>query len=419
MKKDSAILFRWTALILASLTMFGSYYMYDCIAYVEEPLKNILGFNSVQYAWVLYSAYALAAIAMLFIGGVFIDRFGTRLSILIFGLTCTFAGIFTAFSHSFLTMILSRIVLGFGAEPLVVAVTVAVARWFKGRALGFALGINLLIARLGSSMVDWSPTWGHRFYIGYQMPLILASAIGLFCTLGAIGYYFMESKAEKKLLLGKAGETDKLKLSGLFEFNRSFWFITILCVTFYSAVFPFRGFAPVFYQHVFLVSKSLAGRLNSILPITTMIATPLIGILIDKVGRRAGMMFLGSIILLPVYLIMAYTHVSLYIPVAMLGISFSLIPAIMWPSVAYIVEEKRLGTAYALMMLIQQGGLFLFTLLIGWANDYSQASASNPKGYNLGMWFFSILGIVGLIFSYLLRKEETGPNGHGLEKGSI
>jgi MFS family permease len=418
MKREFAILMRWTALVLASLTMFGSYYMYDSVAYVQQQLKNILGFTSEQFGW-MYSAYSIAAIAVLFFGGLFIDRFGTRLSILIFGFICTIAGFFMAFSHSLIAMLLSRVVLGFGAEPLVVAVTVAVAKWFKGRALGFALGINLLIARLGSSMVDWSPTWGHRFYIGYQSPLILASLIGLFCTFGAVAYYFMESTAEKKLLLGKAGETDKLQLTGLFEFNRSFWYITILCVTFYSAIFPFRGFAPVFYQDVFGVTNSLAGKLNSILPITTMIATPLIGLLIDKIGRRAGMMFLGSIILLPVYLMMAYTHITLFIPVAMLGISFSLIPAIMWPSVAFIVEEKRLGTAYALMMLIQQLGLMLFAGLIGWANDYSHASASNPNGYNLGMWFFSILGIVGLVFSFLLRKEETGPNGHGLEKGSI
>jgi MFS family permease len=152
------------------------------------------------------------------------------------------------------------------------------------------------------------------------------------------------------------------------------------------------------------------------LPTMAMFATPLIGLLIDKIGRRASMMFLGSAILVPVFLMMGYSDVTLYMPVMLMGLAFSLIPAIMWPSVAYIVEEKRLGKAYALMMLIQQVGVMLFSWLIGWANDYSGASAENPGGYNLGMWFFSFLGIVGLLFSFLLRKEETGPNAHGLEK---
>jgi MFS family permease len=101
----------------------------------------------------------------------------------------------------------------------------------------------------------------------------------------------------------------------------------------------------------------------------------------------------------------------------MMGVAFSLIPAVMWPSVAYIVDERRLGSAYALMTLIQQIGMAILPLIIGLANDYSDASAANPAGYHLGMWIFSILGVLGLIFAYLLRKIETGPNGHGLEVG--
>ena len=126
-------------------------------------------------------------------------------------------------------------------------------------------------------------------------------------------------------------------------------------------------------------------------------------------------MMAGSILLMPVYLMMAYTSASLWVPVTMMGISFSLIPAVMWPSVAYIVDESRLGTAYALMTLIQQIGFFLLNLLIGKANDYSGAGLQNVGGYALGMWIFSILGFVGLAFSILLRLRETGPHGHGLE----
>ncbi|HEY6952586.1 MAG TPA: MFS transporter, partial [Bacteroidota bacterium] len=130
---------------------------------------------------------------------------------------------------------------------------------------------------------------------------------------------------------------------------------------------------------------------------------------------RSLLMMFGSLLLSPVYLIMAYSHISLYVPMAMMGISFSLIPGIMWPSVSYLVDQSKLGTAYGLMTLIQNIGLAGFNFLIGWANDYSVASASNPGGYNLGMWIFSILGIAGFTFALLLRRSEMGPNAHGLE----
>jgi MFS family permease len=210
---------------------------------------------------------------------------------------------------------------------------------------------------------------------------------------------------------------DKLNVKDFFKFNKSFWYITLLCVTFYSGIFPFRAFAIKFFMETHNISREMAGGFISALPLAAMIATPLIGLLVDYIGKRALLMTFGSILLLPVYLLMGYTDISLYIPIIMMGVAFSLIPAVMWPSVAYIVEERRLGSGYALMTLIQQIGMALFPLIIGAANDYSGASAGNPAGYHLGMWIFSILGFLGLLFAYLLRKAETGPNSHGLELG--
>jgi MFS family permease len=219
---------------------------------------------------------------------------------------------------------------------------------------------------------------------------------------------------------------------GLIEFlrfNRSYWYVVILCFTFYSAIFPFRTFAIDFFTNKLLAaaggvgaSETLrvlahekAGFFNSLLPFSAMIATPLFGLLVDKIGKRALFMMFGSILLMPVYLLMAYSNVSLFVPVSLMGIAFSLIPAIMWPSVAYVVDQSRLGTAYALMTLIQQIGFFMMNLLIGRANDYAHAGLDNPGGYALGMWIFSILGFVGLTFAILLRIRETGPHRHGLE----
>jgi MFS family permease len=250
---------------------------------------------------------------------------------------------------------------------------------------------------------------------------MIAIGAGGICILAAFFYWWLESNAARKYTLGKAAEVDKLEVKQIFKFNKSYWFIVGLCITFYSAIFPFRTFAIKFFLHTHFMdlppdtAREMAGFFNSLLPLSAMFATPLFGILVDKVGKRSLFMFFGSILLMPVYLIMAYTDISLWLPVTMMGISFSLIPAVMWPSVAYIVKESRLGTAYALMTLIQQIGFFAFNLLVGKANDYSGANAANPEGYNLGMWLFSVLGFLGLLFSYLLRKTETGPQGHGLE----
>jgi MFS family permease len=152
-----------------------------------------------------------------------------------------------------------------------------------------------------------------------------------------------------------------------------------------------------------------------VLPFAAMFATPLFGLLVDKIGKRALFMAFGSFLLMPVYVIMAYHLTPLWVPIAMMGVAFSLIPAVMWPSVAYIVEERRLGTAYAVMTLIQQIGVAGMNWLIGRTNDAFQASAANPLGYAPGMWIFSGLGFLALIFAILLRRQETGPDAHGLE----
>jgi MFS family permease len=259
--------------------------------------------------------------------------------------------------------------------------------------------------------------------------LLLAVGAGVMSVATALIYWALETRAESLYELGKAGAIDKLEFKGIFRFNSSYWLVVGLCFTFYSAIFPFRTFAIDFFTNKILASHGgvaalevvrvhsleQAGRLNSLLPLAAMIATPLFGLLVDRVGKRAWFMMFGSLLLMPVYLMMAYSNISLYVPVTLMGIAFSLIPAVMWPSVAYIVDESRLGTAYALMTLIQQIGFFIMNLLIGKANDYAGAGLQNPQGYALGLWIFSILGFIGMTLAILLRLRETGPHGHGLE----
>ncbi len=405
--------YAWLVLLFISLAMFGNYYVYDCISPLADVLKAQLGFSDANIG-LLQAIYSVPNIFMVLIGGIIIDRIGTKKSTFIFAAVCLAGAVLTATSGRLAVMATGRLIFGLGAESLIVAVTTTIAKWFKGRELGFAFGLNLTLARFGSLAALNSPTWAAAAYDRWQTPLVISVAFAVTSAVGALVYWALESRAERRYELGQ-GETDKVVLHDIFRFGVSYWFIVGLCVTFYSAMFPFQTFAVKFFMEAHGTSRELGGFLSSVLTIFAMIGTPLFGLLVDRVGRRSLFMMFGSALIVPVYLMMAYTHVSLYVPMAMMGIAFSLIPAVMWPSVTYVVEQNRLGTAYGLMTLIQNVGLTAFNLMVGWANDVSGASADNPGGYALGMWVFSTLGFLGLLFAALLRRRETGPHGHGLE----
>lgn len=452
------LLYRWLVLVVISLAMAGNYYIYDSINPLERIFNEQLNFSASMFGW-LNASYSVAAVATLLIGGILIDRFGIRKCLLLFSALFVLGAFLTSLKGSFALMVTGRTVVGLGAESQIVAVTTALARWFKGKELSFAFGINLVIARLASIAADNSPTWASFAFFpngvnaqpSWHRPLVLATIIGSLALIMAVIYWAMELYGEKHFQLGKSGEPDKLSFREGLKFNPSYWFVVALCVTFYSGIFPFRTFAiDIFTSKIlagmgwtisntadFATAQKAGGLLNSLLPLSAMIATPLFGLLSDKIGRRATLMVFGSFLMMPVYLMIANAHVShlisvscwlpfygtvrlilvpaLLTPVSMLGVAFSLVPAVMWPSVAYIVDEKRLGTAYALMTLLQQVGFFIFNLAIGKANDINGASPTNPHGYALGMWIFSILGFLAFFFAFLLRQQETGPKAHGLE----
>lgn len=406
--------YRWTVLLFVSLAMFGNYYPYDAVAPVADLLSTQLGFSDEQIGS-LYSIYSVAAVLVLLAGGYIIDKYGTRRSLVLFSVICLIAAATTAAAADIRVMLAGRFLLGVGSEPLIVGVTTALAKWFKGKELGFAFGLNLTIARLGSVAADNSPTWAGRFYGDWQSPLVLAAVIAILCVAGAVGNWFMEGRGERRYQLGEQQATDKLVLRDLYQFDRSYWYIVGLCVVFYSAIFPFRAFAIKYFIEAHGASREFAGFLNSILPLSAMFATPLFGLVVDRMGRRALIMVFGALLLLPAFLMMGYTTLSLFVPIAMLGVSFSLIPAVMWPSVAYIVPQRRLGSAYALMTLCQQLGFAAVPWLIGRSNDTLGAGAANPAGYSGMIWILTGLALFGTLFAVLLWRTEHGPHAHGLE----
>jgi MFS family permease len=406
--------FRWLVLLFISLAMFGNYYVYDCISPLADVLAGQLGFSDSSIG-LLQAIYSIPNVVMVLIGGIIIDRIGTKKSTLLFGVICFVGAVVTALTPNLYMMAAGRLIFGLGAESLIVGVTTAIARWFKGKELSFAFGMNLTIARLGSFAALNSPSWASWSYANWQWPLLISVGFGTFCVVGAVLYWVLESRAERRYALAAAGATDKVDFRAIFTFSPSYWFIVALCITFYSGIFPFQTFAVKFFQDAHGVSRETGGFLSSMLTLFAMVGTPLFGLVVDRTGKRSLFMMFGSLLLIPVYLVMAYSRTSLYVPMAMMGIAFSLIPAVMWPSVAYVVAEEKLGTAYGLMTMIQNIGLAGFNLLIGWANDHWAASAANPAGYTPGMWMFSCLGFFGLLFALLLRRRESGPRAHGLE----
>jgi MFS family permease len=407
---------RWTVLTLVSLAMFGNYYAYDSIGPLADHLQRLLGFTDTQIG-TLNAIYSVPNVFMVLIGGIIVDRVGTRVAMLSFTGICTLGALLTALSSDFTIMAAGRLIFGLGAESMIVAITTSLGQWFVGRQLGFAFGLNLSIARAGSYAADLSPTWAKSLYDqGWQPPLYLAAGFVFFSLVATVVYFVVEHQAAKKYALVEPGPTEHFVWSDLWRFDKSFWYVIGLCVTFYSVIFPFRStFAIKYFQHAHGLSLQDAGNINGIVFLAAIFATPAFGLLVDKVGHRALFMAGGTLLLFSVFPILAYTDWNLWVSTVLIGIAFSLVPAVMWPSVPYLVEPKRLGTAYGLMTMLQNIGLAGINFAAGSLNDANHAGEDNPGGYLPMLFMFAGLSLAGLVFAWLLRQREVGPEGHDLE----
>jgi MFS family permease len=438
-------LYRWLVLLACSVAMFGNYYVFDALYPVSDFLQSQLGFTDRDIG-LLDSAYNVAALLTLLAGGVLIDRLGTARSAILFAVIGASGTALIAFlpaavpAAPVLAMASGRFVLGVGSELFIVAATTVVGRWFKGREISFALAVQLLIARLGSLVADKSPGLARQLFTGWQPPLVLAAGLGLLWLGFAIVYAALESRAGRVYGVKQSITTDKLVLSDLVSFQRSYWWVVGLCVAFYSTIFPFRTFANLYFVQAHGLTNEAAGNLKSVLPMISMVGMPIFGLLADRIGKRALLMALGAFLLVPPFLLCSYwrtgvllpelalpwlgtlvsagTPLELVLSMAMMGLAFALVPAVLWPAVTYLVPEARLGSAYALMTFCQQVGWSLVSPGLGWANDVSHASAEHPGGWLVSMWSLAVLSAAGFVFSWLLWREERGGAGHGLEKVS-
>lgn len=407
---------RWGVLVFLSVAMFGNYYVYDSIAPLADILRDRLGFSSTQVG-TLNAIYSFPNIIMVLIGGVIVDRVGTRASTVAFAAICLLGAVITAATGEFWVMALGRLVFGLGAESMIVAITAALGQWFKGRQLGFAFGVNLSIGRAGSYVADLSPAWAGDYYAaGWREPLLLAAAFATVSLAGAAVYWITERSAAQRYALTQPKPADRIVWSDLWRFDRSYWYLVGVVVTFYSVIFPFRStFAIEYFQNAHGLTRADAGEMNGYVFLAAIIATPLFGLMVDKIGRRSVALIVGSVLLLACFPTLLFTGWSLWITTVMIGLAFSLVPAVIWPAIAYLVEEDRLGTAYGLSFMIQNIGLTVFNVLAGALNDAAGAGADNPAGYDGMLWLFTVLSIAAVVFSWVLYRREKGPLGHGLE----
>jgi MFS family permease len=414
--------FRWSILVACSLAMFGAYYVFDALAPATPLLQAQLGLTDEQVG-LLDTAYNIAALLTLVAGGILIDRLGTRRSVVLFAGIGAAGGLLIAVLPAMFpatpaaAMMAGRFVLGVGSELFFVAATTVVGRWFKGKEISFAMALQVLIGRQGSYVADKSPDWFAFLFQGnWQAPLLFAAGLGGTWFAFALLYGRLEAAAARRYPVRRTGPTDKIVLADLVRFDASYWWIVGLCVAFYATIFPFRSFANLYFTQAQHVSLAEAGALKSWLPLLSMVGMPIFGLLADRMGRRSLMMAIGSALLVPPFLLMPYTGVPLTVSVALLGLAFALVPAVLWPSVTYLVAEERLGSAYALMTFAQQLGWAAMSWGLGLANDASRASAENPGGWLPAMWMLASLASVGFVFSFLLWRSERGASGHGLDQ---
>jgi MFS family permease len=424
---------RWGILILVGFILSVNYYFYDAFSTLKELLVQEFSFSNTQYGlFVAFYSIPNTFLLMAVIGGVILDKLGIRRTGFMFIFFMAFGAVLTAYGasdmyqdglgyglmSSFLPnyspelkmMLLGRFFYGLGAETSIVVISKILVKWFKGKDLALAFGLKVAFGRLGTfAALNLSPILANG---GKTLDTAVWLAGILVCVglLAFIVYMLFDLKYdkevnEKQVLLT---EKDKFKFSDVWDIltNRAYIFIALLCVTFYSAVFPFVAFAPDFFANKFGLSDVVSGRITSLLPLGTMIFTPIFGALIDRLGRAASVMTFGSLVLLIVHLTFALTNFPPYVPMILLGISFSLVPAAMWPTMVKLVDEKQIGTAYGLMYSIQNLGLWGFPIIAGFILDKTNPGNPETLNYTYTILMFAALGFLGLFFGYMLKRND-------------
>ncbi len=414
--------YRFVVLTFASLMAFGSYFAYDSVGAIETTLIQVFHTNRAAIG-TMYTMYSVAAVFAVLAGGFLIDRAGVRLASLIFSCFIVAGAAMVAWAPDLPLLYAGRVLFGIGSESMIVAQSAIIARWFKGKELALAFGIALTICRLGTLFsFNTEQLLANRF--GWRNALWIAAGLCLASLVCNWIYTLMDRHAEPILQLPRAGGGDKITWADVGKFRPSYWYAVGICVAFYSAIFPFTALATDFFHdkwgmplasaegHGFLSGVfynfthmfSTAQGTTSIIIAASMVLAPFAGNLVDRIGRRATLMVLGSLLIVPAHLLMGLTSIWPVFPMIVLGAAFVLVPACVWPSVPLIVDERRVGTAFGLMTALQNVGLAAFPLASGSLRDATH-------GYTASQIMFGALGFCGLIFALLLLRADRREGG--------
>lgn len=428
---------RWGILILVGFVLSVNYYFYDAFSTLKDLLKQEFNFSNTQYGlFVAFYSIPNTFLFMAVIGGIILDKLGIRRTGFMFVFFMAFGAVLTAYGasdiyqnggvgyasmKSFLPgyspelkmMLLGRFFFGLGAETSIVVVSKILVKWFKGKDLALAFGLKVGFGRLGTfAALNISPVLANGG-AGLNIAVWFAAILVCIGLLAFMVYILIDIKMDKQIeKTALITEKEKFRINDIVALltNRAYIFIALLCVTFYSAVFPFVAFAPDFFANKYGMSRVLSGQITSLLPLGTMIFTPLFGLFIDRIGKSATVMMLGSFTLLVIHITFALTPFPPYALMVLLGIAFSLVPAAMWPSMVKLVDEKQIGTAYGLMYSIQNLGLWGFPILAGFILDVTNKGNPAVLNYSYTILLFASLGFLGLFFSYMLKRNDKKYN---------
>ncbi len=447
-KLNDSVVARWTALVLVASMMFFAYMFVDVMSPLKSLIEQARGWDSTTFGTYAASEYFLNVfVFFLIFAGIILDKMGIRFTgllsagLMVAGASIKFVGIsewfqatelcawldswWTAFPGSAKMASLGFMIFGCGCEMAGTTVSKAIAKWFQGKEMALAMGLEMAIARLGVFAVMWiAPMISNRYEQSIVAPVAFCTALLMIGMLCYTVFVFMDRKLDRQLIT--AGEMKEEKSSdeefqirdlGRIFSSKMFWLVALLCVLYYSAIFPFQRYAPNFLEVTLGIDAESAARLFSCFPVLAMILTPLLGALLDFRGKGATMLVAGAVVMIACHLSFAFVlpmfpskWLALLLVVT-LGVSFSLVPAALWPSVPKIIDEKVLGSAYCLIFWIQNIGLCLVPLLIGKVLDAT-------GGYTAPMVIFSSFGVLAFIFSFYLKIEDR-KKGYGLELPNI
>lgn len=435
---------RWTALVLIALAMFFAYMFVDVMSPLQSLIESKLkGWDSGVFGTYAASEYILNVCGFLILAGIILDKCGVRFtgilstSLMVIGASIKFIGISDWFQTTAMCDWLNSwwttlpgsakmasfgfMVFGCGCEMAGITVSKAIAKWFKGKEMALAMGLEMAIARLGVFAVfSVSPKIATYFDNSVVAPIAFCTVLLIIGLINFIVFSVMDAKLDKQLGETTTDEpTEEFKVSDLGRIfsSKMFWIVALLCVLYYSAIFPFQRYATNYLEVTLHIENEAAADLFRWFPILAMILTPVLGSFLDHKGKGATMLMLGSLIMIACHLSFALL-LPIYpskwfalLIIVVLGVSFSLVPAALWPSVPKIIDPVILGSAYSLIFWIQNIGLCFVPLIIG-------MTLKATGGYLVPMLIFASLGVLALILSFALKAFDK-KKGFGLEEPNI